>query len=315
MTALYHGIAADITRNCNLRCPFCLSDFSEYKPKGLIEDTTFDKLMSLLPLVEGPPSGEATVLLSCLYEPSIHPRWLDLYERVPEEHRKKCMFTTNLARITDEEIDRLARLEFHHVNISVDSFVPEVYEGLRKGARFAPFMEHFTRLTTRMREDGATMGLHCVTVVTRENAAEVPEIVKRCAEEFGAKHHEVRAIYEIPHIDEGWKRSNVAPDEVWPDIQAFVAETPYSVSLEVPPESYYRDDAEPYSKTGEPPPKPEIGGRRFPLSLRFRSDGLVNLYAKDMYFDIDALEDPAEFFRSAAPVFLADRELVQPGTF
>jgi len=307
--APYNGIAGDITRNCNLRCPFCLSDFSQYKQKGLMSEETFEKFLSLLPLVkEG-----GTVLLSCLYEPSIHPQWLDFYERVPRDQRKKCVFTTNLARVTEEEMDRIARLGFQYMNVSVDSFTPEVFEGIRKGAKFDRFVEHLAYLAARLAEQEDPMPLRTITVVTKENAAEVPAIVERCITEFGSSKHELRAVYQIDHMDEAWKRANLTPNDLWPEIERFVAETKYDVALETPPERYYPDDGEAYSRTGPALPPPGEGERAFPLALRVRSDGLVNLYAKDMCFPIHGLDDPQRFFREAAPVFLAECDIVPDG--
>jgi MoaA/NifB/PqqE/SkfB family radical SAM enzyme len=302
----YYGIAGDITRNCNLRCPFCLSDFSQYKQKGLMAEETFEKFLSLLPLVrEG-----GTVLMSCLYEPSIHPQWLDLYERVPAEQRKKCVFTTNLVRVTEAEMDRIARLGFQYVNISVDSFTPEVFEGLRKGAKFDVFIAHLRYLANRLAEQEHPMKLRTITVVSNKNAAEVPAIVERCVAEFGSTQHEVRAIYQIDHMDEGWKRANLPPNDVWLALERFAAETKHNVALETPPARYFPEDGEAYSRTGPPPPPPGEGKRSFPLSLRVRSDGLVNLYGKDMCFDLHKLADPQRFFREAAPVFLAECDIV-----
>lgn len=308
---LYYALAADITRNCNLRCPFCLTDFREYSGKGLIEEEVFDKLLTLLPLI----ADEGKVLLSCLYEPSIHPRWIDLYERVPEEHRRKCFFTTNLTRVDDGSLERLTNLGFHHVNVSVDSLVPEVYESLRKGARFEPFLANLRRLADLQERSERSMPLRGVTTVTRQNVEEVPALVERCAQEFGVEHHEVRCIYETEHIDGEWRRANVVPDGVWARLQTFVDETEYDVALETPPEHYYAADDEAYSKTGPPVPRAGEGWCRIPLMLRFRSDGTVNLYSKDMFFDIRTMEDPQAFFRDAAPFFLADRDLIPPEEF
>ncbi|MEM7307666.1 MAG: radical SAM protein [Planctomycetota bacterium] len=309
--SLYYAIAGDITRNCNLRCPFCLADFQEYREKGLIEEETFDRLMTLLPLV----AGEGKVLLSCLFEPSIHPRWLDLYERVPHGLRSKCFFTTNLARVEAGSFERLGGLGFHHINVSVDSLRPDVYEDLRRGARFDAFRTNLGALARHLRESESPLPLHGVTTVTRRNADEVPALVERCAEEFGFRHHEVRYVYETAHIEEEWKRANLLPQDAWEGLQAFAEETEHDVALEAPPEHYYADDGEPYSRTGPPAPKAGEGWRRIPLALRFRSDGTVKVYAKDLYFDVHAIDDPHAFFRDAAPFFLADRDLIPPEDF
>lgn len=46
---VYKFIAADITSNCNLRCPFCINDFSAIKGNLFMTEDTFDKALTLLP--------------------------------------------------------------------------------------------------------------------------------------------------------------------------------------------------------------------------------------------------------------------------
>ena len=68
----FNMIFNDITSNCNLRCVFCVNDFSNIKGNILMTEKVFDKVMALLPLV---PDG--SFFLSCLFEPTMHPDFID----------------------------------------------------------------------------------------------------------------------------------------------------------------------------------------------------------------------------------------------
>ncbi len=188
----FEVIATDITNNCNLRCVFCFNDFAGVR-NHFITDGTFDKVINLLPLVD-----DGHFFFSCLYEPTIHPRFIDLLERIPPDLRQKVFFTTNLTtKISDDTLDRLSRIGIHHINISMDSLRPEVFESLRKGARFDRYMNNLERLVGRF---AASTGagappIHYVTVALRPNIEEIPALVEECSTRFLAAINEARWIY------------------------------------------------------------------------------------------------------------------------
>lgn len=101
----YDFISFDITSNCNLRCPFCLNDFSKIKGNTNVTRETFRKVISLIPLIK----ETGSFYFSCLFEPTLHPNFSELLYEIPEEYRSKVFFTTNLAKtISDEDIKKLS---------------------------------------------------------------------------------------------------------------------------------------------------------------------------------------------------------------
>jgi hypothetical protein len=136
-------IAIDIVNNCNLRCPFCLFDYSETRTTRTMSNATFSGLLPLLPYVR-----DGNFWLSCLHEPTLNPDFLGFIERVPAQWRRKVMFTTNLAkRMPDAYFESLAGSGISHVNISLESRDPAIFERMRKGARWNIFLENWDRLT------------------------------------------------------------------------------------------------------------------------------------------------------------------------
>ena len=93
----YDHIACDVTDNCNLRCPFCINDFSNAS-SAKMQDRHFARVIEIAPL-----ANDQSVFVSCLCEPLLHPRLLDLLKMIPAPLRVKFFLTTNLS------VRRLAR--------------------------------------------------------------------------------------------------------------------------------------------------------------------------------------------------------------
>src|SRR4051812_7839255 len=85
---LFGYIAADIVNNCNLRCPFCLVDYDRVHNTQLMQEDTFRSLLRLAPAVP-----EAGFWLSCLHEPTLHPRLAEYLSWIPIDQRRKFWFT------------------------------------------------------------------------------------------------------------------------------------------------------------------------------------------------------------------------------
>jgi MoaA/NifB/PqqE/SkfB family radical SAM enzyme len=188
--------AIDIVNNCNLRCPFCLFDYAHTRATRFMTDEVFDAAMRLLPLV---PKGG--FWLSCLHEPSLHPQFLDFIARVPAQYRDRLMFTTNIAKkANDAYFAALAHSGAYHINISIESRTPEIYEKFRKGARYAIFKENWDRLIAAWRAAPAPPLLRYIIMGYRTNLAEIPDLVRYLRAERLPWHIEVRYTYDEPHI-------------------------------------------------------------------------------------------------------------------
>ena len=151
---VFEYIAADIVNNCNLRCPFCLVDYDQVRKTELMDEPTFRALLRLAPAVP-----EAGFWLSCLHEPTLHPRLAEYLGWIPVEQRRKFWFTTNLARpLPDSLIEAIARSGIHHVNVSLDTFDEPLFAILRKHGRLSVFRNNLERLIEQLRRTPGAPG-------------------------------------------------------------------------------------------------------------------------------------------------------------
>ncbi len=75
-----------------------------------MDEETYDSALTLLPLV-----NEEKFLLSCAFEPTLHPDLAKFLKKIPEEHRKKVIFTTNLAqRLPNDFFEEISEIRIHH---------------------------------------------------------------------------------------------------------------------------------------------------------------------------------------------------------
>src|SRR6185437_1414036 len=86
-------LAGDVVDNCNLRCPFCIFDYSNMRGLRQMTPETYQKLIKLMPLV-----ADGGVWLSCLHEPTLHSRLTERINETPSHLRRKLSFTTNLCK-------------------------------------------------------------------------------------------------------------------------------------------------------------------------------------------------------------------------
>lgn len=106
LTKQYSFISADITSNCNLRCPYCVNDWGSIKGNTFMTKETFEKAIALLPLIK----DDGCFRFSCIFEPTIHPEFTELLRMIPEKDRKKVFFTTNLAKRLSDDVFRELRI-------------------------------------------------------------------------------------------------------------------------------------------------------------------------------------------------------------
>jgi organic radical activating enzyme len=243
-TPLMH-VAMDIVDNCNLRCPFCLYDYANTHTTHLMDEATLAAALRFLPYTR-----DGQFWFSCLHEPTLHPRLMSFVDRVPREYRRKLFFTTNLAkRMPPDYFAWLASSGLDHINVSIESRDPAIYERMRKGARHHIFAANWEMLLQALPHGSAPPRLRYIAMAYKSNFRELPELAAYLLGEPQAHQVEVRYTYDEPHIAAEFKQAEyLAPDE-WRWLAEQLAPLdPARVVLELPPEA------------PGPPPPPATSG-------------------------------------------------------
>ncbi len=292
----YSFIAVDITSNCNLRCPFCLNDFSQIHGNTLMTEENLEKAAKLLPLVYAD-----NFFISCLYEPFLHPDFVLFLEKIPWKYRKRVFFTTNLTlSVTDETFRRLSRLNLSHINISLDSFQPGLYEKLRKGAKFERFKDNLERMVKIFSREAQAAPLRYITVVLKENYPEIPSIIETCHRDYLSSGHELRYVQAAAHHSLEWKQENLISNRQWAELEEFCAKSSFKPAVTPPPPVYFPGDCQDYSRTVKDSgkDKPDLDRYEPPFGLNIDSAGRVSLFGnKEISFDLSYITDPYKFFK------------------
>jgi len=270
-------LALDVVNTCNLRCPFCLVDYSQARKTEPMDADIFRRL---LPLAEFVP--EAGFFLSCLHEPTLHPNFEQLLSMVPRRLGEKFFFTTNLARpLSDETFHAWAASGIRHINISFDSMNPDLVAVLRKFAKWEVFEDNLKRLAAVFRTHADAPKIRYITMAFQSNLREIPNIVRRCHEDFLSFENEIRYTFDYGHISDDFRRKEYLRKEHWDILTEALRSLPYNYYIAYPPmdaSGVIIDKLEPSATfLGIRRATPEWTGPRleWPPALRVRSDGTV----------------------------------------
>ena len=289
--------AGDIVDNCNLRCPFCLVDYTNIRTTHKMSRETFQKWIDIMPLVR-----DGRFFISCLHEPTLHPELFDFIDMIPVELRKKVFFTTNICKpLKDEQIQRLATSGLSHINISMDTLDEELFGILRKGGRQKIFLDNLQRIVPAFKASNSAPELRYITMAYRTNLDEIPGMVSRAFEEFHAARHEVRYTYNVRHITEAFRQEHFLSRDDWTTLDAELAKLPHAIDVILPPDDYESTQVRSTNywmmpdEEGFPATVPER-----PIALRGAWDGEIRIRRREEHFSVNVniLENPAAFFRA-----------------
>ena len=225
LTAEYRPVmlnAMDIVDNCNLRCPFCVFDYSTTFATNMMDEETFRAALRLAPY-----TLDSNFWFSCLHEPTLHPRFTEFLAMVPAELRKKVFFTSNFAkRMPPEYFFALANSGFGTINISIESQDPAIYERMRKGARHRIFMANWDALMAAFAAGGSPPFLRYIVMVYKSNLAEIPALVEHLISARRANEIQLRFTFDMPHIPQDFKDAEYVDEASWDWLAAQVAHHP-----------------------------------------------------------------------------------------
>jgi len=297
MADKFDGMLLDINNNCNIRCRFCINDWTKPKKTVYMNETTYDKALGMLPLVK-------RGFMSCAFEPTIHPEWIKLFKKIPKTDAY-TFITTNLSRLlTDKEIEELASTNLDAVTVSLTSLNKEVYEEFHAGSKFKNFINNLDRLSDALREPDKNVccgreakpdgpRLRFITVVFKQNLDEVVDMAKYCYERYEPILYQFRTVFQttLKAKKPEWVDKSIPSKEEWNSVYNKLKSLPYKDVCFL--NSLY--------------PEPSTGKRQTSTFFSFRSNGTITFHENDKTrlpiefrndFNINDIDKPIEFFKT-----------------
>lgn len=201
----------EITQDCNLECPACFAA----SPHG--SHASFDEIDAMLDAVNLAEGGQADVVMLSGGEPTIHPRFSSVVERIATSGRvKHLMVNSNGIRFArDPELcDLLAE---NHTKVYLQ------FDGLESGSlemlRGRDLVETKLKALDALGDAGVSVVL-VATIAKGVNDQEIGKIVS-----LGLDHPAVRAVSFQPQFGEGrWVPFDPLDRTTVTDVIAAVAE-------------------------------------------------------------------------------------------
>jgi len=165
----------EITTHCNLHCETCRGLIDEMGPQiqqsRHMSFDDFKMVMSRLPHVRW-------ACLNGTGEPLLNPELLSMIRYLSQKGIQVSFFT-NAMLLKGQLAQDLAESGLATLKFSIDAADPEVFESIRKGAKMDEVVENIRNFADLVTKSGCgTPTLSVVTTVTKNNAREIPEIVR-----------------------------------------------------------------------------------------------------------------------------------------
>lgn len=190
-------IYVEVTNICNLDCVTCMRNIWE-EPLGRMNDSVFETILEGILEIQPRP----TVFFGGLGEPLIHPKIVDMVQKV-KEHGASVELITNGINLSEKMILKLTDAGLDILWVSLDGATPESYGDIRLGASLTRVINNLKKLRTVRHRHGFQHDpkpeLGIAFVAMKRNVAELPEIL-RLGTSLGARYFSISNL--LPHTDD-----------------------------------------------------------------------------------------------------------------
>lgn len=169
-------VTLDVEPNndCNFECPHCQVTHWAKRRVHLVR-ASLERILDQFPRLAG-------LKLQGMGEPLLNKEMLPML-RAGEARGIPMSFTSNGSVMTPAIAQQLVSLQSTRITFSIDGATPGVFERIRVGGKFEKVCENVRRLV-QLRSHARAPAIAVWTVVTKENAVELPDIV-RLAKDLG----------------------------------------------------------------------------------------------------------------------------------
>ncbi len=174
------------TSECNLKCKMCVREKTGV-PIGTLSFKNFKRILDKLDCL-------FKLHLSGQGEPFMNP---DLFKMVRYANERGVIvyFTTNGTLLTKSIIENICNVEIGEIGVSIDSPKKEVYEKIRKGAKFEKVLENIKNLVETLKKRKKKTIVSLAIVLLKENLKDIEDFVL-LAKKLGIKKIGFQTIQE-----------------------------------------------------------------------------------------------------------------------
>ncbi len=174
VTSLPCYIGIDTTTKCNLKCKLCFRNYVDidFNKKPDMPDNTINQIIKELFLTA------YSVNLSTIGEPLLSSHF-DKILNACIEYQVCLSFTTNGTLLKGNDFLKRVASALHHIEISFDSSVPELFEKMRSGASYNEVLQNVKQLgEIRRNLPDPKFNLGFSMTLFRENLEEIPDVLR-----------------------------------------------------------------------------------------------------------------------------------------
>jgi len=170
-------ISTELTNNCNLLCPECISGSGKMqRPMGFMDIQLFDKILhELSPYLYN-------INLYFQGEPMLHPLFFSFIRNTKNIHTE---VSTNGHFLNEENAEKIAGSGLGKLIIALDGMDQEIYGAYRKNGNVSTVIEGIRNVISAKKRIGSSLKIEIQFLVSRINENQIPQI-KRFAREVGA---------------------------------------------------------------------------------------------------------------------------------
>jgi MoaA/NifB/PqqE/SkfB family radical SAM enzyme len=184
----------ETTTRCNLKCIMC-ARLDDPRPGEDLPYMAFERCMeSLVPHL-------SRIDLNGHGETFINKQFMQIFEQAKKTNSYVAI-TTNATLIDEATADSLVRLGMDEMVISIDAASPELFEKIRKGARFQKVLENIDKINLfKAKYRRNTPHLDVQMVAMKMNIHELPALVKLAKERLKARSISVIPLKEYASVE------------------------------------------------------------------------------------------------------------------
>lgn len=172
------SISAELTNNCNLKCPQCFSGSGSMKrERGFMDIDLFKKVMKEL----GPYLYYVNLYFQG--EPMLHPQFITFVEQCTNTY---SVVSTNGHFLSSENSEKLVRSRLNKLIISLDGLDQDTYSSYRVNGSMIRVIEGLNNVVNAKKAHNSTLRIELQLLVNRINEHMIPHI-KQLAKSVNAQ--------------------------------------------------------------------------------------------------------------------------------